>query len=99
MVEDLFKKREPALNAAGIYFLTPCEASVQAVVQEWHMAPTYGSAHIFFTNQLPPELMVQVKSCTSLVARLRTLAEARPGPRSTVARRSTLLLGPRLPSL
>lgn len=77
MVEDLFKKREPALNAAGIYFLTPCDASIQAIVHEWHGAPTYGSAHIFFSSKVQPHQLAQLKSCPGLIARLKTLAEVR----------------------
>ena len=33
VVDDLFKSREPQRNAAGIYFLTPSDASVQRVIQ------------------------------------------------------------------
>ena len=33
MVDDLFKVREPQVNAAGVYFVTPTEASVRRVIQ------------------------------------------------------------------
>ena len=33
VVDDLFKVREPQVNAAGVYFITPTEASVRRVIQ------------------------------------------------------------------
>jgi len=33
VVDDLFKVREPQVNAAGVYFVTPTEDSVRRVVQ------------------------------------------------------------------
>ena len=77
MVEDLFKNREPALNAAGIYFITPCDASVQRLLDEWRGPPTYGSAHIFFTSKVAPRQLAAIKGCPGLIARLRALVEVR----------------------
>ena len=33
VVDDLFKVREPQVNAAGVYFVTPTEDSVRRVIQ------------------------------------------------------------------
>mmetsp|Transcript_17026 Transcript_17026/g.50813 ORF Transcript_17026/g.50813 Transcript_17026/m.50813 type:complete len:663 (-) Transcript_17026:822-2810(-) len=75
--DDLFKKREPQRQAAGIYFVTPCPASVARIAEDWMnpRAPIYGSAHIFFTSKLSPQLLGVIKSCPGLLARLRALAE------------------------
>ena len=75
VVEDLFKNREPALNAAGIYFLTPSDASVQRLLEEWSGPATYGTAHIFFTSKVAPHQLAALKGCSGLIDRLRTLAE------------------------
>lgn len=78
--DDLFKKREPQRQAAGIYFVTPCPASVARIAEDWMnpRAPIYGSAHIFFTSKLSPQLLGVIKSCPGLLARLRALAEVKP---------------------
>lgn len=79
MNDDLFKKREPQRKAAGIYFVTPCPSSVARIVEDWAnpRAPLYGSAHIFFTSHLSPQLLGVIKSCPGLLSRLRALAEVR----------------------
>ncbi len=75
VVDDLFKRREPQRQAAGIYFVTPTAASIGKVVEDWQSAPTYGSAHIFFTSKVSPQHLAALRSCPGLLAKLRALAE------------------------
>lgn len=82
LVDDLFKRREPQRSAAGVYFLTPTPASVARLLEDWQPplrdgrgGAKYGSAHVFFTSKLPPQLLASIRGCPGLVARLKALAE------------------------
>ena len=37
VVDDLFKRREPQRQAAGIYFVTPAPASIAKIVEDWQV--------------------------------------------------------------
>jgi syntaxin-binding protein 1 len=75
LVDDLFKRREPQRQAAGIYFVTPAPASIAKIVEDWQNHPTYASAHIFFTSKVAPQHLAALKGCPGLLSRLRALAE------------------------
>lgn len=38
VVDDLFKRREPQRQAAGIYFVTPSPASIAKIVEDWQVS-------------------------------------------------------------
>jgi hypothetical protein len=44
VVDDLFKRREPQRQAAGIYFVTPSPASIAKIVEDWQVGTAAGHA-------------------------------------------------------
>ncbi|XP_076653487.1 syntaxin-binding protein Rop isoform X1 [Halictus rubicundus] len=76
LVEDINKKREPLPTMEAIYLITPCNNSVQKLIEDFSI-PTrtlYKVAHIYFTEVCPDELFKEL--CHSLVAkRIKTLKE------------------------
>ncbi|XP_076281812.1 syntaxin-binding protein Rop isoform X2 [Lasioglossum baleicum] len=76
LVEDINKKREPLPTMEAIYLITPCNNSVQKLIEDFSN-PTrtiYKVAHIYFTEVCPDELFKEL--CHSLVAkRIKTLKE------------------------
>ncbi|XP_033323221.1 syntaxin-binding protein Rop isoform X2 [Megalopta genalis] len=76
LVEDINKKREPLPTMEAIYLITPCNNSVQKLIEDFSN-PTrtiYKVAHIYFTEVCPDELFKEL--CRSVVAkRIKTLKE------------------------
>ncbi|XP_015434287.1 PREDICTED: protein ROP isoform X1 [Dufourea novaeangliae] len=76
LVEDINKKREPLPTMEAIYLITPCNNSVQKLIEDFSN-PTrtiYKVAHVYFTEACPEELFKVL--CQSLVAkRIKTLKE------------------------
>ncbi|XP_053987800.1 protein ROP isoform X2 [Hylaeus anthracinus] len=76
LVEDINKKREPLPTMEAIYLITPCNLSVQKLIEDFSN-PTgtiYKVAHVYFTEACPDELFKDL--CHSLVAkRIKTLKE------------------------
>ncbi|XP_043254391.1 protein ROP isoform X2 [Colletes gigas] len=76
LVEDINKKREPIPTMEAIYLITPCNSSVQKLIEDFSN-PTriiYKIAHVYFTEACPDELFKDL--CHSLVAkRIKTLKE------------------------
>ncbi|GCC32004.1 hypothetical protein chiPu_0010464 [Chiloscyllium punctatum] len=70
VVEDLHKSREPIPNSKAIYFITPTEKSVSALINDFKKKHSYKykAAYIYFTDYCPDNLFSQLKTtCTKAI--------------------------------
>ena len=69
--------RQPSPHLSGIYFITPSEDSVRALVSDFSRrgASQYKAVHIFFSSAADPALLQSIRGCQRLVDRLVTLKE------------------------
>ncbi|XP_012264326.1 protein ROP isoform X1 [Athalia rosae] len=76
LVEDINKKREPLPTMEAIYLITPCNPSVQKLMDDFNN-PTrtmYKSAHVYFTEACDDELFKDLSH--AMVAKfIKTLKE------------------------
>lgn len=75
MVEDIRKKREAMSSQAGIYFITPTDAAVQRMLEDWDTRPQYKAAHIFFSSKVSGAQLQSIRNKPLLTQRLRSLKE------------------------
>ncbi|KAM8882971.1 syntaxin-binding protein 3 [Synchiropus picturatus] len=61
IVEDLHKNREPVPEMKAVYFMTPSQQGVDAVVSDFNNKPKYKSANVYFTDYCPDELFNHMK--------------------------------------
>lgn len=77
LVDDVRKRREPLAQLHGIYFITPSDESVQALIRDFSLAamPQYKSAFVFFSSPPSPQQLQAIKSSPHLMSRIKTLQE------------------------
>uniref|UniRef100_A0A8C9U8T5 Syntaxin binding protein 3 n=1 Tax=Scleropages formosus TaxID=113540 RepID=A0A8C9U8T5_SCLFO len=61
IVEDLFKKREPVLEMKAIYFMSPTEKCVDALIGDFKGKPKYKAAYVYFTDYCSDALFNKMK--------------------------------------
>ncbi|KAG5668315.1 hypothetical protein PVAND_016260 [Polypedilum vanderplanki] len=63
LVEDINKKREPLQTMEAVYLLTPCEDSIQKLIQDFDASnrPIYKSAYVYFTEAISDSLFDKMK--------------------------------------
>ncbi|XP_020385183.1 syntaxin-binding protein 3 [Rhincodon typus] len=74
VVEDLHKSREPVPDSKAIYFITPTEKSVSALINDFKKKHSYKykAAYIYFTDYCPDNLFSQLKTtCTKAIKRCK----------------------------
>lgn len=60
VVEHILKPRQPLPSLPAVYFLSPTDESVDALIRDWSEHAKYASAHVFFSNALPDALLKRV---------------------------------------
>ncbi|XP_078417831.1 syntaxin-binding protein 3 isoform X1 [Cetorhinus maximus] len=74
VVEDLHKNREPVPNLKAIYFITPTEKSVSALINDFKKKYSYKykAAYVYFTDYCPDNLFSQLKTtCSKAIKRCK----------------------------
>jgi len=74
VIENLNIPRQPLPDYPALYFLSPKEESVNALVEDWKAERPYLHAHVFFTNRVTDSLLDYIgrSRCSKY---LRTLKE------------------------
>jgi len=75
VVEMVTKRREPLPTLSGVYFISATESSVRGLIDDFKYHPLYKSAHVFFSSRVPPGVLTEIRNCSGLTSRLRTLKE------------------------
>lgn len=68
LVEDINKKREPLPTMEAIYLITPCNPSVQKLIDDFSnpTRTTYKVAHVYFTEGIRSQLYSSILALISL---------------------------------
>ena len=74
-VVDMVTKRREPLPLSGVYFISASESSVRALIEDFKYKPLYKTAHVFFSSRVPPGVLAELKSCSGLLSRLKSLKE------------------------
>eukprot|EP01098_Paradermamoeba_levis_P015496 TRINITY_DN791_c0_g2_i5.p1 TRINITY_DN791_c0_g2~~TRINITY_DN791_c0_g2_i5.p1 ORF type:complete len:547 (-),score=201.85 TRINITY_DN791_c0_g2_i5:201-1841(-) len=77
VVEDITKSRQPFPQMDAIYFVTPNQDNVEAIIGDFTHAkgPRYARAHLFFTSHLADHLFQRISDASALLSRTKTLKE------------------------
>lgn len=77
VVENVGVPRQSSPHLSGIYYITPTNESVQALLADFSKrgTPQYKAVHVFFSSPVDPALLQAIRGCQRLVERLVTLKE------------------------
>ncbi|RQM21257.1 hypothetical protein B5M09_003721 [Aphanomyces astaci] len=77
IVERLELARQPFPEMAVIYFISPVATSLDKVVADFSKAetPMYGAVHLYFNSRIDGAVLAKLKTCPSLLSRVKTLKE------------------------
>ncbi|OEH77500.1 syntaxin binding domain-containing protein [Cyclospora cayetanensis] len=79
VVELISKQRQPLPELNALYFLSPCEDSVRALITDFkdERKPQHRSAYVYFSSPIPQssKLMTLLADAPSLLPRIRCLVE------------------------
>lgn len=69
-LEKLELKRKPFPKMQAMYLLTPTEATIDLLIQDFHKkkTPQYGTVHLFFSSKLPEHLFQKLALCQELMS-------------------------------
>lgn len=74
-VVDMVTKRREPLPISGVYFISASETSIRALIEDFKYKPMYKTAHVFFSSRVPQGVLAELKSCSGLLSRLKSLKE------------------------
>jgi syntaxin-binding protein 1 len=76
-VDNVDVPRQPSPHLAGVYFITPCDESIRALVADFGKRgqPQHKVVHVFFTAAVQAHQLDVIRGCSRLVERLATLKE------------------------
>ena len=83
-VENLELLRAPYPGMDALYFIKPCEESVQRLIEDFEpdarggsrgAEPLYSAAHLYFTSRVSDTLFDRINGCAPLIERVRTFKE------------------------
>ena len=74
LVEDIFRKRQAFPSLEAIYFISPTENSINALINDFTKVKMYAAAHVFFTSTLSDDLFALIKKSPALTF-IKTLKE------------------------
>ncbi|KAG1681301.1 hypothetical protein FOA52_007347 [Chlamydomonas sp. UWO 241] len=75
VVESLHKDRQP-LPLPALYFMQPTQANITRLLADFEGGSLpYPAVHVYFTSQLRPRYLDQIKACAPLLAAIRALKE------------------------
>jgi syntaxin-binding protein 1 len=78
VVENVAVPRQPAPHLSGIYFISPTDDSVRALLADFSRArgpPQYKAVHVYFSSAADPRHVAAIRDCPRLLSRLGTLKE------------------------
>ncbi len=75
LVEPVYLRREPQPAMEAVYYLTPTEASVDALIRDFEgEKEQYAAVHLLFSKRLPDELLARIKN-SAVKKKIRLLRE------------------------
>ena len=78
VVDNVAVPRQPAPHLNGVYYITPTEESVRALVSDFTKRGRdvqHRKVHVFFSSAVDPALLHMIRGCPKLLERVETMKE------------------------